>query len=341
MNRRHIFPSVYLIAGLTLLAVPSLAEVYPLILRGKVVMRDGSHLPKQISIQRMCSDDNGSAPGPLVDSKTGDYLWRMDVDPMRTRACHLIAVSTGYSSTQVDISALDGSTKTVQMMPDIFIYSKVADPYTITSGDVGVPSKSMGSWKAAMKAVDGNNIPEAITQLQKAVQDSPKFALGWHSLGIVYQVQGMFKEAEEAWKHAVEADPKLLPAYVGLARMAIKTKDWQEALNSTDALLKVDTKKVYPEVYIHQAVAHYGLKDYDAALASVQESMKSDPSRKRAEYVWGRILEAKGDTAGARQHIEKYLALDPAAFDVEQIHARLDLMGKPEADAIDVALELP
>jgi tetratricopeptide (TPR) repeat protein len=265
----------------------------------------------------------------------------MDVDPMRTRACHLIAVSAGYSSTQVDISALDGSTTTVQTMAEITIYSKVADPYTIVSGDTGVPGKSMGSWKAAMKAVDGNNIPEAIAQLQKAVQDSPKFAQGWHSLGIVYQVQGMFKEAEEAWKHAVEADPKLLPAYVGLARMSIKTKDWQEALNATDGLLKVDVKKTYPEVYIHQAVAHYGLKDLDAALASAQEALKMDPQRKRTEYVMGRILEAKGDTAGAREHIEKYLKEDPNAVDVEQIHARLELIGKPEASAIDVALELP
>ena len=337
MIRRHILPSLLLIASLSL---PAVAEVYPLIVRGKVVMRDGSPLPKQISIQRLCSDENGSAPGPLVDKK-GDYLWRMDVDPMRTRACHLIAVSAGYSSTQVDISALDGSTTTMQMMPDIFIYSKVADPYTIVSSDNGIPGKSMGSWKAAMKAVDGNNIPEAITQLQKAVQDSPKFALGWHSLAIVYQVQGMFNEAKEAWKHAVESDPKLLPAYVGLARMSIKTKDWQETLTATDGLLKVDTKKTYPEVYIHQAVAHYGLKDYDAALANIQESMKADPGRKRAEYVMGRILEAKGDLAGARQHIEQFLKDDPNAVDIEQIKARLELMGKPEAAAIDPALELP
>ncbi len=85
MNRRHIYPSALLRAGLTLLAVPSVAEVYPLILRGKVLTKDGSPLPKQISIQRLCSDDNGSAPGPLVDKK-GDYLWRMDVDPMRTQS---------------------------------------------------------------------------------------------------------------------------------------------------------------------------------------------------------------------------------------------------------------
>jgi hypothetical protein len=52
-------------------------------------------------------------------------------------------------------------------------------------------------------------------------------------------------------------------------------------------------------------------------------------------------LEAKGDIAGARQHIEKFLASDPAAFDVDQIRSRLELLGKPEASAIDPALELP
>jgi lipopolysaccharide biosynthesis regulator YciM len=123
--------------------------------------------------------------------------------------------------------------------------------------------------------------------------------------------------------------------------MSIKNKDWQEALNATDGLLKVDVKKTYPEVYIHQAVAHYGLKDLDAALASAQEALKMDPQRKRTEYVIGRILEAKGDTAGARQHIEKFIASEPTAVDIEQVRARLDLIGKPEASAIDVALELP
>jgi lipopolysaccharide biosynthesis regulator YciM len=337
MHSPHILPSLLLVASLGL---PAAAEVYPLILRGKVVTKDGSPLPKQISIQRVCSDDNGSAPGPLVDKK-GEYLWRMDVDPMRTRACHLIAVSAGYSSSQVDISALDGSTTTMQTMADITIYSKVADPYAVVNTDNGVPGKSMGSWKAAMKAVDSDHIPDAITNLQKAVQDSPKFALGWHTLGILYQVQGMLNESKEAFKHAVENDPKLLPAYVGLARMSIKTKDWQEALTACDGLAKVDVKKTYPEIYIHQATAHYGMKELDAALASAQESLKMDPQRKRAEYVIGRILEAKGDTAGAREHIEKFLKEDPNAVDVEQIKARLELLGKPEASAIDPALELP
>ncbi|HEY2842964.1 MAG TPA: VWA domain-containing protein, partial [Bryobacteraceae bacterium] len=46
-------------------------------------------------------------------------------------------------------------------------------------------------------------------------------------------------------------------------------------------------------------------------------------------YVLGVILEAKGDYAGAREHMAQYLALDLKPADAEQIRARMDNLGKP------------
>jgi hypothetical protein len=50
--------------------------------------------------------------------------------------------------------------------------------------------------------------------------------------------------------------------------------------------------------------------------------------RPRAEYVEGRILEAKGDLDGARQHMTKYLESDPNAPDADAVKAHLQLLGK-------------
>ena len=53
-------------------------------------------------------------------------------------------------------------------------------------------------------------------------------------------------------------------------------------------------------------MARYRFKDLDGAAMAARKR----PSRRkipRAEYVLGRILEAKGDAAGAREHISKYL----------------------------------
>ena len=112
-------------------------------------------------------------------------------------------------------------------------------------------------------------------------------------------------------------------------------------------MIKVDSKHVYPEVYLHQAVARYGLKDLDGAKTSaeeaLQEAVRPDQKKKaaRAELVLGKVYAAKGDYAAAREHISKYLALDPNTPDIDLIKAYLQVVGKPEGAGVDPDLELP
>jgi Flp pilus assembly protein TadD len=317
-----------LIANLLFSVQPATAEVYPLIVKGKVTMPDGSPPPFTVGIERVCSDLQGSAPGPITDKK-GEYLWRMDVDPLRTRSCIIRATHSGYTSSTVDISGLNGYTSTTTTLDTIVISGHAADPYAIVSSDSNVPSRAASSWKAAMKALDTSNLPEAATQMQAAVQAAPKFAVGWHGLGVVLEKQQKLTEARDAYAHAIEADPKMLAPYMTLTRLCLKTKDWQSAAKNADALIKADSKKTYPEIYLHQAVARFGLKDLDGAAASVQEALQRKITR--AEYVLGKILEAKGDAAGAREHISKYLELDKNTPDAALIRAQMENVGKPEA----------
>src|SRR5262249_6234248 len=174
--------------GLLAFASISLSETYPLIVRGKVTMKDGAPPPKQVGIQRICSDEQGSAPGPLT-GKNGDYLWRMDVDPLRTRRCWLQAELAGFVSSRIEISGLNGYTSTTIDLPPIILGPAIPDPKTINSSDSDVPAKLKTAWKAAMKAIDADNLPEAEKQLQAIVEGSPKFARGWHTLGIICQGQ--------------------------------------------------------------------------------------------------------------------------------------------------------
>jgi len=172
--------------GLLVLAFTALSETYPLIVRGKVTMKDGAPPPKSVGIQRICSDVQGSAPGP-VTGKNGEYVWRMDVDPMRTRRCWLQAELSGYVSNRVEISNLNGYTSTTIDLAPIVLSPAVPDPRTINASESDVPAKSKTAWKAAMKAVDADNLPEAEEQLQAVVGASPKFSRGWHTLGIICQ----------------------------------------------------------------------------------------------------------------------------------------------------------
>ena len=332
--------SLSLVAVLFCFIQPSSATVYPIIVKGKVTMEDGSPPPFTAGIERICSDVAGTAPGPTTNKK-GEYLWRMDVDPLAVRSCFLRATQKGYVSTTIDISALD-TTKTVTELPPLVLSAPGSDPSAIDISTDSIPSHSSSSFNAAMKALDKPDYAEAASQLQKAVNRSPKFAQGWHALGAVDERLDKSADARAAYEHAIEADPKFFKPYVMLARVCIKTSDWACASKTAEALIKAEKKAQYPEIYIHLAVARYQQKDLAGAEMSIQEAIRTDPAHKRPreEYVLGRILEAKGELDGAREHMTKYLELEPAPLDVEQVKAHLNSLGKPEASAVDPQLEV-
>ena len=53
----------------------------------------------------------------------------------------------------------------------------------------------------------------------------------------------------------------------------------------------------------------------------------------------GRVLEAKGDINGARDHMKTYLELQPTATDAENVQTHMLALGKPEKEATEPELE--
>jgi Tfp pilus assembly protein PilF len=317
------------------------ADTYRVIIKGTVVMEDGSPPGVSVGIERVCSDNSGSAPGPTTNKK-GEYIWNMEIDAFATRACYLRATRNGYVSSRVDISGLNATSHDpTATLPPLVLSASVPDPYTIITREGGIPPRAKGPFDAAMKAADKSDFAEAARQLRAAVEAAPKFAEAWHALGVVEDLLQKPADARGAYEHAIEADPKLLPPYVTLLRDCIKLKDWEGASKAADTLLKADPKHTYAEAYLHLAVARYQLKDLAGAEMSVQEAIRLDPKHKkpRAEYVLGRILEAKGDTAGAREHISKYLELEPTSADADLVRGHLQALGKTEGAGVEPELE--
>ncbi len=315
------------------------ADIYPVILHGKVVMDDGSAPPTVVEIERVCSDNAGSAPGPLTN-KQGEYIWRMNIDPLETRNCVIRASHAGYISSEVEVSGVD-TTHTTLDLPPITIRGSVADPDTINFSENGIPGRAKSDFTAARKSLDARDLAGAASHLEAVVAAAPKFAQAWHGLGVIDESLQKTAEARAAYEHAIASDPKMLPPYVMLTRLCIKTKDWNCAAKTAEVMIKFDPKHLYPEIYLHQAVARYELKDLNGAQESVQEAIHFDPKykRPRAEYVLGRILEAKGDVAGAKEHMAKYLTLDPGPQDIDLVRGHIQNLGKPQASDVDPDLE--
>lgn len=324
------------------IAAAAFADTYPVILRGKVTLDDGTPPPFTVGIERSCSDPNMSGPGPITNKK-GEWVWRLEFDPQSPNSCVFRATHQGWVSTAIDASNVNLTSQDTQAtLPPLVITPEHADPYLIRLTEADTPGKAKGPMNKAMKALDGNNLPAAAQFMADAVAAAPKYADGWHFLGIVDERLSKTAEARDAYTHAIAADPKHLTSYITLAHLCVRLKDWQCTAQNSELLIKADKKRLYPQIYLDRAVAQYELKDTAGAEESIAEAIRLDPRHKRPreEYVEGRILEAKGDINGAREHMSKYLELDPNTPDAAQIRVHIMDLGKPGANEVEPELEI-
>jgi len=318
------------IFALVVFILPAAANT--LLMRGKVVMEDGSPPNRSIRIELFCHDTGGQ--GVSQTDKKGNYLWTKEIDPLSDRACVLRAGMDAFESSVIDISAFNWSTD--PNLPPLVLRPREAgssnEDTNIFYQD-GVPLAARKAWDNAQKLSQKKNWRAAESELRTAVQAAPKFTRGWNALAIACSNQNKHAEARDAFQRVVELDPKSLDAYLGVARESIEIKDWSSAEKIAVALIKVDTKQRYPEIYLHQATALYYLKDLDGAESSARTGIRLDRRREvpRVEYVLGVILEHKQDYAGAREHLLQYLALDSKASDAAEIRSRMDNLGRRQA----------
>lgn len=331
MVSKRTFLSLCLPMIVVFAAGPVFGQTIGVILRGKVTYDDGSPLQKTVGLQKVCSDSQGAtAPGPLT-KPNGEYIWKVDLTYMSSRRCFLEATAAGFTSTQVEISNINPTGVNVDV-PPIRLKLKGGDPYMIEINSANA-GKGKSAFDAGIKAVNTGDSAGALAKFQEAVEANPKFGAAWENLGILYASQADMAKAREAFTHAVEENPKALGPRVVLTRYAIRDEKWEDASKTAAAATPLDKDRVYPELFLHQAVAAYHLKDLAAAEGYIKQALDTKNKRPttRAEYVLGRILEAKGDTAGAKQHMSHYLELVPDAEDVTQIKAHIDMMGAPGA----------
>ena len=311
-------------------------------------MEDGSPPGQTVAIERWCEEHSGVIE--TITNRKGEFTWHVSTESLSIHSlgtgvgsmqglCFLKASLPGYESSAINLT--DPNWFANRNLPPLVLERRGSNPSFTIFADIGVPVRASKSWSQAAKAAQARNWAEAERFLRAAVQSSPRFAQGWNALGLMYQNQDKMADAREAYRRAIEIDPKLLPSYLLLARANIAAKDSEGAVRIADALIKADTKRLYPEIYLEKAVGQYRLKDLEGAEASAKEAMRLDPKNQlaRSEYVLGLILAAKLDNAGAAEHMRKYLDLEPKAANAGSVRSWIEGLGKPPA--AETADELP
>jgi Flp pilus assembly protein TadD len=115
----------------------------------------------------------------------------------------------------------------------------------------------------------------AIDRVQKQIALAPKSGAHEAVLGDLYAARGNSKLAEEAYLKAIDLDPQLFAPYFALSNLYLQARQ------------------------------------YDQALAKINDLIKTNPSNPTPLMLSGIVYELKADIPNARSAYEKALALNP------------------------------
>nr|MBP9774188.1 tetratricopeptide repeat protein [Candidatus Peribacteraceae bacterium] len=158
----------------------------------------------------------------------------------------------------------------------------------------------------------------AESALQKALTLEPSNANATLQLAIVEQSMNKMKEAETAYRDAINKQPDLVPAYTGLTDLY----ESQQRIDDAVALYEQMAGSIQnnPELLYQWGRVSYNRKKADDEARAEQlwlRAVELQPGFSNALYSLGLLYEKEGDKAKAREYYQKVSALNPNNEDVK------------------------
>jgi VWFA-related protein len=290
---------------LVLSCAPTVA--YSQIMRGKVVMEDGSAPPQRALIERLCV--GGYPNQETVAGKKGEFFWRVpDEGGVKvgsatvTVPCYLRARLKDWESEQLDIR--DPRVLRNLQLPTFVLRRAKRDD------GPRLPEQTLKSWQSATSAYDGGRWEEAERLSREVLKTQPQFSAAWMIAGgAAFNLQKL-PEAREALQRAVALDAKSLGARLQLLRVEIAMERWGDAVRTADGLIEADIPHRYPEGYLDRGIAHYMLANTPGARDDWKQFLELAPASPKAAIVTAKLEELN---RGARPAPSAGDLLAPAA----------------------------
>jgi tetratricopeptide (TPR) repeat protein len=332
---------------------------------GTVVMEDGSEIPRNISIERVCgnrrikeayADSSGSFSFQLggnanvmPDASDDGIINRnigwsaATVAPQSAFGsestnspdlfgCDLQAQSAGYRSSSVILAAYPANNQ-------INIGTLVLQPINRAKG-TKVSVVSLQAPKNAKKALDKaeqaekKNLPDQAEKLlMEAVELYPQYATAWFDLGQLKMRKQQFENARDAFEKSIAADPNYVLPHLELTRIALISGDWARAAEISDKTIALDSIG-FPETYLLNGLANLNLNKLDLSEKSARKALRLDPGHR---YVNGflllaDILQLKQDYQGTAEQLRNYLRYAASDSRTQKVKDRLEEIEKNHSD---------
>jgi Flp pilus assembly protein TadD len=177
---------------------------------------------------------------------------------------------------------------------------------------------------AASRAGDHDG---AIAKFNAAAAVIPNCADCYYNIGVSYMAKKDEKQAEEAWKKALELKPDNSEAASALATLYNNQKRFDEAA-AMSAKVAGGAGGGSADAVYNQGIILWNQGKVAEAKAKFEEALKADPNYADAHYQMGMALLNEGKLPDAVGAFEKYLSLAPTGQFAEQAKAMLAQLKK-------------
>ena len=325
-----------------------------LFLSGKVALDDGGELTDAATIESVC---NGDRHFEAYTDRKGNFSFEfgkqrnLGMDDISTngslageprtalqqrrelQSCELVAVLPGFTSQTVELSALDHSES--NNVGTIVLHRLAhVEGFTISATTAMAPSKAKKDYEKGRSEEQKKKWDAAEKKFEQAVQAYPRYAVAWLELGRVQLELKNNAAARQSLQQAVAADSQFVSPHQLLALIALQEQHWQEVVDETSTVLRLNPLS-FPQDWYYNSAANYYLGKMDVAEKSARQGIQTDVEHHvpKLEYLLGAILARKHDYQGATEHMRNYVRLAPKATDVAQVNDQIAKIEKLSSQA--------
>jgi Tfp pilus assembly protein PilF len=184
------------------------------------------------------------------------------------------------------------------------------------------------TFEEGVTASRAGNHDAAIAKFTEAAAVIPNCADCYYNIGVSYMAKKDEKQAEEAWKKALELKPDNAESASALATLYNNQKRFDEAAAMSAKAAAGGAGGGSADAVYNQGIILWNQGKIADAKAKFEEALKADPNHADANYQMGMALLNEGKMPDAVAAFEKYLSLAPTGQFATQAKAMVAQLKK-------------
>lgn len=321
-------------------ASPQRGRIDNQIVRGKLIASDSHDATDHIEV-RLEKESTQIVQTTYTDG-SGSFEFRG-----LPGGTYYIAVNLdGYQPVhqQVDLTSFGGSALTIFLTRAskdnssklTGLDAEDEDVVDISQMKENLPKKAVQDYEKAMEEKKKGKLEAAIKLLEDAIRMAPNFYHAHNNLGMLYQTQKRFTDAEKEYKRSSEINAKNDRPLVNLGSLYIEQADEQKdntqvkgqlldhALDNLEAAVKINPHSAFG--YYFLGLANYQSSFLEEAEAAFNKAHGLNPKLTRIHLLLANIHWRQGKWPEVIENIDDYLKENPKAQDraaIEEMRARV------------------